>query len=125
MGNSYGEIRDLHKGVIVDQVIEGAYEVLNRFDIVTESREEMKSIQFNRDEQWIFAETAFEYHYENQHNPLTLETVLRSRRREDDTSDIWTVYKRTQKDLIKGGIMVSMRKVNTLKREPSTVWMGL
>jgi len=103
-GDTFGEIRVPHKGDIVGQVIEGAFEVLNRFDDVTESREEMKAIQLNRDEQRIFAETALEYRYENQYNPLTPEKVLQSRRREDDSNDIWTVYQRTQENLIKGGI---------------------
>lgn len=54
-GDTFGEIRVPHKGEIVDRVIEGAYEVLDRFDAVSESRDEMKSIILNRDEQRIFA----------------------------------------------------------------------
>lgn len=114
-GDTFGEIRVPHKGEIVDRVIEGAYEVLDRFDAVSESRDEMKSIILNRDEQRIFAETALEYRYENQHNPLSPERVLQSRRREDDSNDIWTVYQRTQENIIKGGLMGINKKGRPVK----------
>ena len=38
-GNNFGEIRVPHKGDIVGQVIEGAYEVLGVFDKVTDNME--------------------------------------------------------------------------------------
>ncbi|KDQ00171.1 hypothetical protein EN35_04515 [Rhodococcus qingshengii] len=41
-GNNFGEIRVPHKGDIVGQVIEGAYEVLGVFDKVTDNMEAMK-----------------------------------------------------------------------------------
>jgi hypothetical protein len=41
---SFGEINVPHKGDIVGQVIEGAYEVLGIFDNVTENIEMMKGI---------------------------------------------------------------------------------
>ena len=46
-GNNFGEIRVPHKGDIVGQVIEGAYEVLGVFDKVTENMETMKEIHLD------------------------------------------------------------------------------
>ncbi|EFV5236020.1 DUF945 domain-containing protein, partial [Salmonella enterica] len=43
-GQTFGEIRVPHKGDVVGQVIEGAFEVLDIFDGVKESRGEMKEI---------------------------------------------------------------------------------
>ncbi|MBB8619703.1 DUF932 domain-containing protein, partial [Escherichia coli] len=53
-GNNFGEIRAPHKGDIVGQVIEGAYEVLGVFDKVTDNMEAMKEIHLNSDEQHLF-----------------------------------------------------------------------
>ncbi len=47
-GTSFGEIRVPHKGDVVGQVIEGAYEVLGIFDKVAESVDVMKSITLTK-----------------------------------------------------------------------------
>lgn len=117
-GDTFGEIRVPHKGDVVGHVIEGAYEVLDRFDTVTESCQEMKSIQLSNDEQRIFAEAALEYRYEDKHNPLTPETILRPRRREDQKNDIWTVYQRTQENIIKGGVLGRNQKGRLVRTRP-------
>ncbi|EKO5009025.1 DUF945 domain-containing protein, partial [Escherichia coli] len=57
-GNNFGEIRVPHKGDIVGQVIEGAYEVLGVFDKVTDNMEAMKEIHLNSDEQHLFGRAA-------------------------------------------------------------------
>lgn len=43
-GESFGEVRVPHKGDVVSQVIEGAYEVLGIFDRVEEKRDAMQSL---------------------------------------------------------------------------------
>ncbi|WP_047709385.1 DUF932 domain-containing protein [Plesiomonas sp. ZOR0011] len=107
-GQTFGEVRVPHKGDIVDQVIEGAYQVLDIFDGVTESKEEMKAIQLNQEEQRIFADVALSWKYdeksEGKHIPLTPDDILTARRHEDKSSDLWTTYQRMQENLIKGGL---------------------
>lgn len=103
-GDTFGEVRVPHKGDVVGQVIEGAYEVLSLFDKVTESREEMKSITLNRDEQMLYADAALGYKYFETHQPISAEQVLQARRREDNNPDLWTTYQRVQENMIKGGI---------------------
>ena len=113
-GQTFGEIRVPHKGDVVSQVIEGAYEVLEIFDGITESSEEMKSIPLNRDEQRIFAETALSWKYdekgEGKHIPLEPEDVLRARREADKPGDLWTTYQRVQENMVKGGLWASSAK---------------
>lgn len=108
-GDTFGQIRVPHKGDIVEQVIEGAYEVLGIFDKVTESREEMKALQLNNEEQQIFAEAALEWKYdpkgEGKHIPLSSDDVLRVRRHADRSDDLWTTYQRVQENMIKGGLL--------------------
>lgn len=102
-GETFGEIRVPHKGDVVEKVIEGAYEVLKRFESVEESREEMKLIRLSSEESRAFAETALEYRYDGQHIPISADTVLRSKRHADEGSDLWRVYQRTQENILRGG----------------------
>jgi len=62
-GDSFGEIRVPHKGDVVGQVIEGAYEVVGIFDKVEESVDAMKSIQLTNEEQRLFCQAALTYKY--------------------------------------------------------------
>lgn len=103
-GDTFGEIRVPHKGDVVGQVIEGAYEVVKRFEAVEESREEMKLITLNSGERRVFAETILDYRYEGKHIPISSDALLSTRRREDDKNDLWTVYQRAQENVIRGGL---------------------
>lgn len=108
-GQTFGEIRVPHKGDVVSQVIEGAYEVLDVFDSITESREIMKDTMLTRDEQDIFAQTALGWRYdenaEGKHIPLAPSDLLTARRHEDKADDLWTTYQRVQENMTKGGLL--------------------
>lgn len=76
-GNNFGEIRVPHKGDIVGQVIEGAYEVLGVFDKVTDNMEAMKEIHLNSDEQHLFGRAALMVRYEDENKtPVTPEQII-------------------------------------------------
>ena len=104
-GNNFGEIRVPHKGDIVGQVIEGAYEVLGVFDKVTENMETMKEIHLNSDEQHLFCRAALMARYEDENKtPVTPEQIITPRRWEDKQNDLWTTWQRVQENMIKGGL---------------------
>ncbi|EIP3952781.1 DUF945 domain-containing protein [Salmonella enterica] len=107
-GQSFGEIRVPHKGDIVGQVIEGAYEVLDIFDRVQESSGIMKEISMSSEAQRVFAQTALNWKYddkgEGKHIPLAPADVLTVRRSEDNQNDLWTTYQRVQENMTKGGL---------------------
>ena len=104
-GNNFGEIRVPHKGDIVGQVIEGAYEVLGVFDKVTENMETMKEIHLNSDEQHLFGRAALMVRYEDENKtPVTPEQIITPRRWEDKQNDLWTTRQRVQENMIKGGL---------------------
>ncbi|ECH4667729.1 DUF945 domain-containing protein [Salmonella enterica] len=113
-GQTFGEIRVPHKGDIVNQVIEGAYEVLGIFDRVQDSSTEMKAITMKPEAQRIFAETALNWKYdekgEGKHIPLQPEDVLHVRRQADKPNDLWTTYQRVQENMIKGGLWAKSEK---------------
>ncbi|HEC2564929.1 DUF932 domain-containing protein [Raoultella ornithinolytica] len=104
-GTSFGEIRVPHKGDVVGQVIEGAYEVLGIFDKVAESIDVMKSIVLSKEEQRLFGQAALTYKYGDDNKaPISVEQIIHPRRHEDKLEDIWTTYQRVQENMIKGGL---------------------
>lgn len=113
-----------HKGNVVERVIEGAYEVLDIFEGINGSSEEMKNITLNRDEQRIFAETALGWKYDEKgqgkHIPLEAEDVLKIRREEDKKNDLWTTYQRVQENMTKGGLWGRTAKGKSQRTRPVT-----
>lgn len=103
-GDTFGEIRVPHKGDIVGQVIEGAFEVLETFDEVDKNMDTMKMINLSPAEQRVFAGAALEYKYGEERQPVTASQILEPRRFEDRKTDIWTTFNRVQENLIKGGL---------------------
>lgn len=77
---SFVEINVPHKGYIVGQVIEGAYEVLGIFDNITENIEMMKWITVSPAERILLANTALDIKYEGKDAPVTPEKNLVPRR---------------------------------------------
>jgi hypothetical protein len=57
-GDSVRDIRVPHKGNIVQNVINGAFDVLDGFDLIREQKDGMRAVELNRDEQHAFARAA-------------------------------------------------------------------
>lgn len=107
-GDTFSDVRVHHKGQIVDRVIEGAYEVLDGFDLVRERRDGMRAITLDAQEQAIFARAALALKYEPdpvRPAPITETQVLEARRSSDVHSDLWSTFNRTQENLLQGGIL--------------------
>ena len=103
-GESFGEVRVPHKGDVVSQVIEGAYEVLGIFDRVEEKRDAMQSLLLPPPAQQALAKAALTYRFGEDHQPVTESQILSPRRWQDESNDLWTTYQRIQENLIKGGL---------------------
>lgn len=105
VGDTVEDIRVRHSGDIINNVIEGSYQVLNGFDKVDENRETMKAITLNRDEQIAFAESALTLKFDNvEESPISASQIIRPRRYEDTKSDLWTTFNVVQENLIRGGL---------------------
>lgn len=106
-GDISSDIRVRHKGNMVDDVIEGAYSVVENFAQVEEARDRMKGIKLSDAEQDAFAGAALLTKFEPDDNgklPVLASQILRPRRYDDNGPDLWSVFNRTQENLIKGGI---------------------
>ena len=68
-GDMVADVRIPHKGDITGQVIEGAYEVLDGFERVQESRETMQVTTLDEGEAQILARAALALKYDDPDKP--------------------------------------------------------
>ncbi len=106
LGQNVNDVRVHHKGDIVGDVIEGAYEVLDNFKIVDEQRESMKDVNLSTDEKRLLANSALSLKYDTEVGPAPVseETILTPRRREDSKDDLWSTFNVIQENLVRGGL---------------------
>ncbi|HEJ4442241.1 TPA: DUF932 domain-containing protein [Pseudomonas aeruginosa] len=106
-GDTVADVRVPHKGDVAAQVIEGAYEVLNGFEQAQQSREAMRAVTLGGGEAEVFARAALALKYDDPDKPapITERQVLAPRRLEDNRADLWSVFNRTQENLIRGGLL--------------------
>jgi hypothetical protein len=111
-GDTMADVRVPHKGDVTGHVIEGAFEVLDGFDRVKESRDLMRGITLDDGESEVFARAALALKYDdpNKPAPVTESQILMPRRFDDRRPDLWSVFNRTQENLTKGGL--SWRSAN-------------
>jgi hypothetical protein len=102
-----GDVKVPHRGHALDKVIEGTYSVISHGQQVLDRVESLKQIVLDPGEARAFASAALVARFEDE-VPKSLKDdplkALKSRRREDEKPDLWTVFNRAQENLIKGGI---------------------
>ena len=108
-GEIVEDVRVRHKGDISGEVIEGAFTILDGFGKVEAAKGEMKALSMGREEAELFGKAALSLKYGEGENgesaaPVTPAQVLRARRWEDEGSDLWSVFNRTQENLLQGGL---------------------
>ena len=106
------DIRIPHKGNIQNDVIEGAFRVLEDFDAVDESTEAMKALRLEPHEEIAFAtaalalrfvERAVEEGGGHRPAPVTAAQLTEARRPGDLGHSLWTTFQRVQENVIRGG----------------------
>ncbi|WP_343676559.1 DUF932 domain-containing protein [Paraburkholderia heleia] len=123
-GETIGEVRVPHRGNIVQNVVDGAFDVLDGFDLIREQKDGMKALTLDRDEQYAFARSALALRYDPSDTeaptPVTESQLLAPRRFEDRRDDLWTVFQRTQENLTKGGLHGRSRSGRAMSTRPIT-----
>ena len=123
-GDNVADIRVPHKGNIVQNVINGAFDVLDGFDLIHEQKEGMRAVTLDRDEQHAFARSALTLRYDptdaNAPAPVTENQLLAPRRFEDRRDDLWTVFNCVQENLTKGGLHGRSRTGRSMSTRPIT-----
>ncbi|CAB4048744.1 DUF932 domain-containing protein [Paraburkholderia phenoliruptrix] len=123
-GDNVADIRVPHKGNIVQNVINGAFDVLDGFDLIREQKEGMRAVVLDHDEQHAFARSALALRYDptdaEAPAPVTDSQLLAPRRFEDRRDDLWTVFNRVQENLTKGGLHGRSRTGRSMSTRPIT-----
>jgi hypothetical protein len=108
VGTVANDIRIPHKGNIQDDVIEGAFRVLEDFEAVDASADGMKGLTLKVDEQRAFATAALALRYGERSEgeppaPITADQLIEARRPEDLGHSLWTTFQRAQENALRGG----------------------
>ena len=106
-GDTVADVRVRHKGQIVDNVIEGAYAVLQGFSRVREDRDAMRAVTLSGEEAMAFGRAALALKYEPdlaKPAPVTETQLLAPRRHADMGSDLWSTFNRVQENMVRGGL---------------------
>lgn len=121
-GKCTNELRIHHKGDVIDNVIEGAFRVVEDFEMVDAQKEAMKAIELSHGERLLFAEQALNLKYDEGMAPITASDILRVQRSADKAPDLWTTLNVVQENMIKGGIRTrSASGARTRTREVSGI----
>lgn len=105
-GDTLNDIRVPHKGNIVDNVIEGAFRVVEDFELINGQVDAMKLLTLNAAEQQVFAHSALALKYDLGAGdaPITEQQILEPKRREDVGNDLWRTFNRVQERMLHGGV---------------------
>ena len=108
VGTVSNDIRIPHKGNIQDDVIEGAFRVLDEFEAVDASADGMKALTLKPDEERAFATAALALRYGERNEgqspaPITVDQLIEARRPEDLGHSLWTTFQRVQANALRGG----------------------
>ena len=105
-GDTVADLRIPHKGDVIGQVIEGAYDVLEGFELVRDRQEGLRAITLDHGESEVFARAALSLKYDDpvKPAPITETQLLQPRRRDDDRPDLWSTFNRVQENLVQGGL---------------------
>ncbi|HEY8708564.1 MAG TPA: DUF932 domain-containing protein [Burkholderiaceae bacterium] len=112
VGDVANDIRIAHRtgksGNIQDDVIEGAFRVLDDFEAVDASVEGMKFLPMKVEEERAFATAALALRYGARTEgeppaPITAEQLTQARRPEDFGHSLWLNLQRVQEHLLRGG----------------------
>ncbi|MFA7278736.1 MAG: DUF932 domain-containing protein [Sterolibacterium sp.] len=103
--------RVAHKGDIVNQVIEGAFRIIEGNEQVQERVGHMSQLQLTSSEQNAFAEAAIELRFSAKDEdgnlkdaPISAGQANDIRRMADRGNDLWKTFNRVQENLIRGGV---------------------
>lgn len=115
VGETFNEVRVRHSGKAIDEVIEGAYTVLEEAPIVADQVQRFKGITLQGNERAALAEAAHVLRFpdaerdEAKPAPVEADALLRPRRSEDRASDLWTAFNVVQENTIRGGLRGMVR----------------
>lgn len=123
VGDTLAEVRVHHKGDIVNDVIEGAYTIVDGLNTVGDAVGQWKQLQLTAGEQRAFADSAAMVRFDVPQGdplPVSADQMLRARRYNDNGADLWSTFNRVQENSMRGGLHGSTRDANNRRRRMTT-----
>jgi hypothetical protein len=103
-GDITQDVRIRHSGTNVGDYVNGAYEIINQFSKVDESREKMQQTILTFDQYKQLAEDAIKLRWpKEEQEHITARSLLQPRRTADQKTDLFSVFNVIQENLIRGG----------------------
>ena len=112
IGDVVQDIRIPHKGNVQGQVIDGAFRVLEEFEVVGEHTQAMKALPLERGEEMALATAALALRFGERTTddagiqvpaPISAAQLTEPRRFEDAGQDLWSTFQRVQENVMRGG----------------------
>lgn len=117
VGDTAADIRVKHSGDVRNEVVDGAFRVLESFEEVDASKDAFKSLQLSSGEQLAFARAALAMRFGTEKvPPIRAEQAIEPRRYEDRDNSLWTTFQRAQENLVNGGVRTTDRPPSPLSR---------
>ena len=109
VGSVSNDIRIPHKGNVRDEVIEGAFRVLDDFEAIDASTSAMKALELQPAEEQAFATAALALRFGERSEgqapaPVTADQLTIACRPEDLGRSLWTSFQRVQENVVRGGL---------------------
>lgn len=101
-GDINTDVRVCHSGNVVDNVIEGSYEILRNVQEIEDRKQAFKGIELLPAERRLFAAEALKLRWED-NAPVSAERILVPHRHQDAAPTLWNTFNVVQENLIKGG----------------------
>lgn len=109
-------VRVRHSGNVVDNVIEGTYRIVNETPKAIEHMDAMRSLTLSQGEKQVFAEAAKMLRWDPEEMSVNNTDLLRPRRSDDRSDDLWTTFNVLQEKIIKGGTYVQNKETRNMQR---------
>lgn len=120
-GESFTQLNIRHSGKVIDEVVNGAFEIAGTFSEVLGEIENFGNKQLSEPQQIAYAKAALALKYYDPEkdivsSPIQPETLLVPKRYEDRGNDVYSTFNRVQEHLVRGGD----RGVTTNNRRTTT-----
>lgn len=107
-GETFKEVRVRHQGNVIDNVIEGTFEVMSETQKMLEHAGNMSELILNREEKQLFAEAVHQIRFDGEtveETGIKPDQFLKARRYQElHKDDLFTVFNIAQENTIKGGL---------------------
>lgn len=105
-----------HQGNVVDRVGDACSDIIEVFPTAVKTVSEWQDIELSPGEQLAFADAAKGLRWDETKKQVDSEKLLRKRRNQDNSRDLWTTFNVVQENMIKGGVTVRDKQTKQTRR---------